>query len=98
MRHFLRDLKLLLGLTSPAPRSAGFAQLAMSTTPFPLDAAAASLRGEEGLYVLDEPRIGDRILELERRGFPYFTHFGLEFCQQFALDEVSGQVFDLAMF
>ncbi|KAK3328704.1 hypothetical protein B0T19DRAFT_357440 [Cercophora scortea] len=57
-----------------------------STTTFALDVAQRSLL-EKGFFVLDDSLAGERISEMEERGFPYFTEYGLDFCKQFAFDE-----------
>jgi hypothetical protein len=61
----------------------------MAPTAFTLDAARRSLL-EEGFFDLNDSTVGDRVLEMERRGFPYLTEYGMDFCKQFAFDEVSG--------
>lgn len=61
----------------------------MASTAFKLDVARRSLL-EEGFFDLNDSTVGDRVLEMEMRGFPYLTEYGMDFCKQFAFDEVSG--------
>ena len=60
----------------------------MESAPPILDAADKSLL-EKGFVEFDDPSLGASIVDMERRGFPYFTEYGLEFCAKFALDPVS---------
>ncbi len=61
----------------------------MASSRFELDIAQRSLL-EEGFFDFDDSLVGERVLDMENRGFPYFTEYGLEFCKQFALDAVRG--------
>ncbi|CAG8005772.1 unnamed protein product [Penicillium olsonii] len=58
----------------------------MASTAFQLDVARRTLL-EEGFFDLNDSTVGDRVLEMERRGFPYLTEYGMDFCKQFAFDE-----------
>ncbi|AEO57119.1 hypothetical protein MYCTH_2056329 [Thermothelomyces thermophilus ATCC 42464] len=58
----------------------------MASTTFALDVAEKALL-EHGFFALDDSLVGDRIWEMEERGFPYFTEYGLDFCRQFAFDQ-----------
>ncbi|KAJ5860645.1 uncharacterized protein N7529_007955 [Penicillium soppii] len=58
----------------------------MASTAFKLDVARRSLL-EEGFCDLNDSTVGDRVLEMEMRGFPYLTEYGMDFCKQFAFDE-----------
>lgn len=60
----------------------------MASSAFTLDVARRSLL-EKGFFDLNDSTVGDRVLEMERRGFPYLTEYGMDFCKQFAFDEVS---------
>lgn len=44
---------------------------------------------ERGFYCWEDISAGNRVSELEKRGFPYFTEYGLDFCADFAFDPVS---------
>jgi len=57
----------------------------MASSRFELDIAQRSLL-EEGFFDFDDSLVGERVLDMENRGFPYLTEYGLEFCKQFALD------------
>ncbi|KAJ5556654.1 hypothetical protein N7513_001775 [Penicillium frequentans] len=58
----------------------------MASTAFTLDIARRSLL-EEGFFDLNDSTVGNRVLEMERRGFPYLTEYGMDFCKQFAFDD-----------
>lgn len=58
-----------------------------STTTLALDIAEGSLL-KDGLLAFDDPLVGEGIAEMEKRGFPYFTEYGSDFCEEFAFDEV----------
>lgn len=60
----------------------------MASTTFTLDVARRCLL-EKGFFDLNDSTVGDRVSEMERRGFPYLTEYGMDFCKQFAFDEVS---------
>ena len=47
------------------------------------------LLSEKGFLELDDLTVGDRISEMEKRGFPYLTEYGMDFCKRFAFDKVS---------
>jgi hypothetical protein len=61
----------------------------MASTALTVDVARRSLL-EEGYFDLHDSTVGDRVLEMEKHGFPYLTEYGMDFCKQFAFDEVSG--------
>lgn len=50
---------------------------------------AENLLLNEGFFFAEDASLGDDISELERRGFPYYSEYGLEFCSQYVLNEVS---------
>ncbi|KAJ6001019.1 hypothetical protein N7481_001428 [Penicillium waksmanii] len=58
----------------------------MASTAFTLDVARHCLL-EEGFFDLNDSTVGNRVSEMERRGFPYLTEYGMDFCKQFAFDE-----------
>jgi hypothetical protein len=60
----------------------------MASTEFSLEAANKSL-SEEGFFALEDSVVGEGILEMEKRGFEYFSEYGLDFCKQHVLNEVS---------
>jgi hypothetical protein len=60
----------------------------MASTVFSLELANESL-SEEGFFDLKDVAVGDGILEMEKRGFEYFSEYGLDFCKQHVLNEVS---------
>nr|CDP29022.1 Putative protein of unknown function [Podospora anserina S mat+] len=57
-----------------------------STTTLALDIAEGSLL-KDGFLAFDDPLVGEGIAEMEKRGFPYFTDYGSDFCEEFAFDE-----------
>ena len=59
----------------------------MASSEFMLDVAVKALL-EEGFCDLNDSLVGERVSEIENKGFPYLTEYGLEFCKQFAFDEV----------
>ncbi|KAJ5111751.1 hypothetical protein NUU61_001381 [Penicillium alfredii] len=58
----------------------------MASTTFTLDVAMRSLL-EKGFFDLNDSTVGDRVLDMEKQGFPYLTEYGMDFCKQFAFDE-----------
>ena len=44
---------------------------------------------EEGFFWAEDVSLGDDISEMERRGFPYYSEYGLDFASQHVLNEVS---------
>lgn len=51
---------------------------------------AENLLLKEGFFFAEDPALGDDISEMERRRFPYYSEYGLEFCSQHVLNQVSG--------
>ncbi|EED23191.1 hypothetical protein TSTA_066400 [Talaromyces stipitatus ATCC 10500] len=58
----------------------------MASTALTVDVARKSLL-EKGYFDLNDSTVGDRVLEMEKQGFPYLTEYGMDFCKQFAFDE-----------
>jgi hypothetical protein len=44
---------------------------------------------EKGFYAWEDGATGERVAEMETRGFPYWTEYGLDFCAETAFDLVS---------
>lgn len=44
---------------------------------------------EDGFFYARDAALGEDISEMQRRGFPYYSSYGLDFCQQYVLNEVS---------
>ncbi len=85
-------------LDTPHPhlgRDVSTPQSPMATT-FALDVAERSLL-QDGFFALHDPLVGERIMEMEQRDFQYFTEYGLDFCKQFAFDEVRRRVVHLGV-
>jgi hypothetical protein len=62
----------------------------MASTVFSLELAKESLsEDEEGFFDLKDLAVGDGVLEMEKRGFDYFSEYGLDFCKQYILNTVS---------
>jgi len=40
----------------------------------------------DAVYFIEDSLIGERVLEMKRRGFPIETAYGLDFCKQNVLD------------
>lgn len=54
----------------------------MASTVFSLELAKESLsEDEEGFFDLKDLAVGDGVLEMEKRGFDYFSEYGLDFCK-----------------
>lgn len=51
----------------------------MVPTTFSLQAANRTLEGE-GLVDLEDSSIGEHIVDMEQRRFPFSTEYGLDFC------------------
>lgn len=43
----------------------------------------------KGFLSIKDVRIGNDVLEMERRSFAYYSEFGLDFCKRNVLNEVS---------
>ncbi|KEZ39454.1 Uncharacterized protein SAPIO_CDS9313 [Scedosporium apiospermum] len=41
---------------------------------------------EEGFLILNDSQVGDLVSEMEDRGFPFLTSYGLHYCKQHILD------------
>lgn len=42
---------------------------------------------DEGFVDLEDATVGDIVLEMERRDFPYLTPFGLKYCKEHILED-----------
>ncbi|CAD6445933.1 5398761d-2153-434d-b04a-641ca121d054 [Sclerotinia trifoliorum] len=60
-------------------------QLSMESTKFSPEAVKESLF-QEGFFYLEDLAVGEGILEMEKRGFEYFSEYGLNFCKQHILN------------
>jgi hypothetical protein len=58
----------------------------MASTIFSLEDAKKSIL-EEGFFDLNDPAIGEHILKMAEKGFPFFTEYGLDFCKDHVLDD-----------
>lgn len=56
----------------------------MESNTFSLDIAKKTL-DEEGFLRLEDPALGDDLSEMERKGFPFWTEDGLDFCKHHVL-------------
>lgn len=63
----------------------------MASATFLLESANKSLR-EEGFVNLIDSAVGEYILEIESKGFPYLSGFGLDFYRQRVLEDAVGQL------
>lgn len=61
---------------------------AMASTDTSLEAAEGSV-SERGFYCWQDTPAGDRISEFAKKGFPYFTEYGLDFLSDFAFNPAS---------
>ncbi|KAG8411541.1 hypothetical protein J3458_015598 [Metarhizium acridum] len=48
---------------------------------------AENLLLNEGFFLAEDSALGDDISEMERRRFPYYSEYGLEFCSQHVLNQ-----------
>ena len=65
----------------------------MASTEFSLEDATRLLL-EDGFFAMEDANIGDLVSEMERRGFPYSSEYGLDFCKDHVLgDPVCGMGF-----
>ncbi|KAI0423662.1 hypothetical protein F5Y09DRAFT_348580 [Xylaria sp. FL1042] len=71
---------------SKVPMHSDPATVMASTTAFSLEAAKKSLY-EEGFLDLNDPEVGKLVSEMEQRGFPYLSPYGLDYCKQYALND-----------
>ncbi|KAI8710401.1 hypothetical protein NCS52_01576700 [Fusarium sp. LHS14.1] len=58
----------------------------MASTTLSLEVVMKSIV-DEGFFGLKDSAIGEDILEMERKGFPYFSEYGLDFCKRHVLNE-----------
>lgn len=67
----------------------------MASTAFSLEAALKSLR-EDGFVDLYDSDLGELVFEMEQRGFPYLSPYGLDYCDRYVLkDAVTITIFSL---
>jgi hypothetical protein len=67
-------------LRTAAFRSSDTPQVSMASTEFSLEVVKESL-SKEGFFYLEDLAFGEGILEIEKRGFEYFSEYGLDFCK-----------------
>jgi hypothetical protein len=58
----------------------------MALTTFSLESARNSIL-EDGFFDLKDSAVGEYMLEMEQKGFPFFSEYGLDFCKQHVLDD-----------
>ena len=51
--------------------------------------AAKETLFEHGFLDRKDPTVGNGIQEIEKKGFEFFSEYGLDFCQQYVLNTVS---------
>lgn len=54
---------------------------------------AANIRNlleEDGLICIEDPIVGERVDQMRRKGFPFLTEEGLDFCRLGTLDDKAG--------
>lgn len=42
---------------------------------------------EEGFLDLNDPEVGELVSEMELKGFPYLSSYGLDYCKQYILND-----------
>ena len=60
----------------------------MASTAFSLEVAKCLSEGGPGYSELKDSMVGDGVWEMEKRGFVFFTEYGLDFCKQHVLNSV----------
>ncbi|KAK0628276.1 hypothetical protein B0T17DRAFT_486756 [Bombardia bombarda] len=58
----------------------------MASIEFSLEDATRSLL-EDGFFAMEDANIGELVSEMERRGFPYSSEYGLDFCNDHVLGD-----------
>jgi hypothetical protein len=58
----------------------------MASTPFSLEVAKRCL-DRDGFFDLEDSAMGEYVLGMEQRGFPYISEYGLDFCKKRVLDD-----------
>ncbi|RTE71387.1 hypothetical protein BHE90_014214 [Fusarium euwallaceae] len=58
----------------------------MASTAFSLEVATRRL-GEDGFFDLDNSAMGEYVRQIEHRGFPFVSEYGLDFCKERVLDD-----------
>lgn len=65
------------------------AQSSMASTAFSLEVARGQL-DEYGFFDLQDSAMGEHMRQMEHRGFPLISEYGLDFCKDLVInDEVS---------
>lgn len=58
----------------------------MASTAFSLEVAKRRL-DENGFFDLEDPAMGEYVWQMEHRGFPFVSEYGLDFCKERVLDD-----------
>jgi hypothetical protein len=59
----------------------------MASTTFTLVDAKKSIL-EDGFFSIDDSVVGEHVLEIEQKDFPFVSEYGLEFCKLNFLDDI----------
>ena len=62
----------------------------MASTAFALEDARKSVL-ENGFFCMDDAMVGEHVLEMERREFPFSSEYGLEFCKISVIHDTVGK-------
>ena len=62
----------------------------MASTTFALVDARKSIL-EDGFFSMDDSVVGEHVLEMEQKDFPFASEYGLEFCRLNFLDDTVGK-------
>jgi len=65
----------------------------MALTTFALVDARKSIL-EDGFLSMDDSVVGEHVLEMQQRDFPFASEYGLEFCKLNLLDDTVGKYGD----
>ena len=62
----------------------------MASTTFALADARKSIL-EDGFFSMNDSVVGEHVLEMQQRDFPFVSEYGLEFCKLNFLDDTVGK-------
>lgn len=63
-----------------------YLRIFMATDTFSLEVAKKALE-ENGFFDLEDSATGEYVEQMERRGFPFASEYGLDFCKERVLDD-----------
>jgi len=72
------------------PSTTKFTILYMASTKFALVDAKKSIL-EDGFFFMDDSVVGEHVLEMQQKDFPFVSEYGLEFCKLNVLNNTVGK-------